>query len=61
MVDGAVLLSLEIDVVLIVTMRIYEVSVNLLSGGLLLQNLQAPMIQRHFNNVCTNSVVMCVA
>ena len=61
MVDGAVLLSLEIDVVLIVTMRIYEVSVNLLSGGLLLQNLQAPMIQQHFNDVCTNSVVMCVA
>ena len=40
---------LEIDVILVVTRTIYN-SVNLLLGSLLKQNLQAPMILRHFND-----------
>ena len=45
---------LEIDVILVVTRRIYEVSAqqnDLLSGSLLSQNLQALMIQWHFNDM----------
>ena len=53
MVDGTVIhYHLEIYVLPIVTdKRIYKVLVNLLSGSLLSQNLQALMIQQCFNHI----------